>query len=324
MALPTFYYATGTNYAANFFGIPLGPITTSSGVDRYVLGVNGEIYTWTGGNIDFDPFPLLLDTALWRYQRVTYPASGLDIGGSIQAGVNYTINQIKNQPGPFALGGYSQGASVAMGVYDSLRQGELVSRRADLRAIVTFGSPNREAGHTWRDSSGYSGAFEIPGSTRGSHGLFPNRVQGTEGFVWDFVMPNDVITSVGDSQQGQLWTTAAGFLISNNLALAAASFLGVLGSIAAAAVLEPRGITNLIDVLTGETFSMPGGGHTLYPFLPPPNSDGSIPTSGDTCYQIAAKYLNTVGQQIYDQTNPTVPTPTTRPSYQWFSSLTPG
>jgi hypothetical protein len=70
---------------------------------------------------------------------------------------------------------------------------------------------------------------------------------------------------------------------------------------------------------------MAGGGHVMYPFFPPPNADGSIPSSGDTAYQIAAKYLNTVGQQIYALMNPTVPTrPIEKPTYQWFSSLASG
>ena len=42
-------------------------------------------------------------------------------------------------PGEVILGGYSQGACVAAGVYDSFRQGELAYRRKDLRAMVTFG-----------------------------------------------------------------------------------------------------------------------------------------------------------------------------------------
>jgi hypothetical protein len=283
-----------------------------------VVGVNGEIYTWLGGNIDFDPFPLLLDPKLWRYQRITYPASALDIGGSIQAGANSLINQIQNTAGDFALGGYSQGASTVANVYSACRSGVLANRRSNLKAIVTFGSPSREVNSVAASANGYAGAIDIPGSTRGSHGLFPNRIQGTESFVQDWVMPGDVITAVGDSFYGNLWTQASGFLQSNNLVAALATFVAAAGMVTAAATT-----TTLTDVVTGRPFSLPGGGHTLYPFLPPPNSDGS-PGSGLTCYQRAAVYLNTVGQQIYDQANPTVPSPTTKPTYQWFSSLANG
>ena len=76
--------------------------------------------------------------------------------------------------------------------------------------------------------------------------------------------------------------------------------------------------------VTAATVPFDGGGHTMYPFFPPPNADGTIPSSGDTCYQIAARYLNAVGAQIYDQMNPTVPAPTTPAGYQWFSSLASG
>ena len=101
--------------------------------------------------------------------------------------------------------------------------------------MVTFGSPVRESGHTFVGSSGFAGIFDIFGSTLGSRGLFPNRLQNTEPFVYDFVMPKDVITCVGNNLTGTLWTAAAGFLLSNNLALALVSLAGALGSILAAA-----------------------------------------------------------------------------------------
>jgi hypothetical protein len=317
MALPTLYYANGTNYLLSWAEVSYG-IIAPPGETRNVKGVNGEFYAWDG-NTDNDPFPRLLDPNLWSYRRVEYPATILNMAGSIKAGADWTIARIKETPGPFALGGYSQGAAVAGAVYDACRQGELADRRSDLRGVVTFGSPVREAGHTYEGSSGYSGAFDIFGSTRGSHGVFPNRLKNTEPFVYDFVMPDEVITGVSDSPMGKLWTAAAGFLLSNNLALAAASFIPVASMVNAAA-----GAISVTDPLTGATFNPGGGGHVRYPFFPPPNSDGIIPASGDTCYQIGARFLNSVGAQIKEQMNPTVPTPTTKPTYQWFSSLASG
>lgn len=317
MTLPVLYYANGTNYLLSWAEISYG-IIAPSGVTRNVKGVNGEFYEWDG-NTDNDPFPRLLDPSLWSYRRIEYPATVLDMAGSIKAGADWTIARIKETPGPFALGGYSQGAAVAGAVYDAVRRGELSNRRSDLRAIVTFGSPVREAGHTWAGSSGYSGGFDVAGSTRGSHGVFPNRLKDTENFVYDFVMPDEVITGVTDSPMGRLWTAAAGLLLSNNLVLAALSFAPVASLVSAAA-----GAISVTDPLTGSTFNPGGGGHVRYPFFPPPDSDGIIPESGDTCYQIAAKYLNSVGAEIFAQLNPTVPTPTTKPTYQWFSSLASG
>ena len=318
MTLPTLYYANGTAYLAELADTPFGPFSGGGAVTYHIKNLTGGFIEWDG-DITTDPFPLLIDPALCSYRRVDYPASGLNIGGSIAEGVAWTIQEIKDTPGEVILGGYSQGACVAAGVYDAFRQGELAYRRQDLRAMVTFGSPVRQAGHTFVGSSGYAGAFDIPLSTRGSRGLFPNRLKNTEPFVYDFVMPNEVITGVGDTLVGNLWTAAAGFLLSNNLVLAAASALGALGSIAAAA-----GEVSITNPYTGLTQLLSGGGHVLYPHRPPPNSDGSFPSSGDTCYQVAARYINTVCQQIFDQNNPTVPINGTRPTYQWFSSLSTG
>jgi hypothetical protein len=313
MALPTMYYAGGTAYLAEFLDTPIFKLTGEP-VTTHIRNLSGGFITWDGD----DPFPLLIDPALCSYRYVDYPAATVNMGGSIAEGVRWTINEIKNKPGEVILAGYSQGACVAAGVYDAFRQGELAYRRKDLRAMVTFGSPVREAGHTFIGSSGYSGIFDINGSSRGGRGLFPNRLKDTEPFVYDFVMPGDVFTCVGDHPAGKLWTQAAGFLLSNNLILAAASVLSVLPSI-----FEAAGQVSIVNPYTGLTQMLSGGGHIMYPFFPPPNSDGS-PGSGDTCYQIAARYINTVCQQIKEQNNPTVPAPTTPAGYQWFSSLASG
>ena len=352
MALPKFYYANGTAVTANFFGIAVGPI--GGGSNLHVKGVNGEFYSWDGA-VANDPFPNLLNTSLWQTARVPYPASAIDMGTSIKQGVDWTVAQIIANPGPFALGGYSQGAAVMSNVYNECRQGRLVDRRADLRAVVTFGNPMREAGHTYRGASGYAGAFDVPNSTTGSHGCFPVRLQNTEDFVYDFVMPSEVITGVGDSNAGKLFVSAAGKLLSNdlggalldvmasatgsglsliNLATtifnAIASVVGVppsnlvpLGKTVASVIGAAAGTVTVTDPYNNQSINLPGGGHVRYPFDPPPKADGSNGT-GDTCYQIAAKYLNSVGAQIYDQMNPTVPAPTVRPTYQWFTSLANG
>lgn len=322
---PTFYYANGTAVAANFFGFVVGPI--GGGGDFHVKGVNGEFFEWDGA-VATDPFPQLLDSVLWQWKRVPYPASALDIGTSIKQGVDWVVNDIlSNTTGPFALGGYSQGAAVMSKVYDECRQGRLVERRADLRAIVNFGNPMRETGKTFKGSSGYAGAFDVPNSTTGSHGCFPVRLQNTEEFVYEFVMPNEVITAVGDSNAGKLWVTAAGKLLANDLIGAlldvlsnASGFFGLGGTTVADLVGSAAGAVTATDPYTLANLSLTGGGHVLYPFMPPPNADGSA-GSGDTCYQIAAKYLNAVGAQIYAQINPSVPIATGPPSYAWFSSL---
>lgn len=379
---PIFYYAQGTSWLWNWFGFQAGSQggggsvqIGNSGIfvpDVYVLngvplfgqpyipathikGLNGQFVYWEGGIVN-DPFPYLLDTDLWHWKRVPYPASTAFMGPSIEVGVDWVINDILSQPPgtSFALGGYSQGAAVMSRVYNEFRSGRLAGRREALRAMVTFGNPMREQGHTF-PGSGYSGACDIPGDNTSGHGTFPAledvddllspfvrrfaRLQNTEELVWDFTMPNEVISGVGNSPDGrflQNFTTNALRLIPLAALLDIGKAMGDLWTrfgVAPAGVpqgTDPNGIgyktVKVVNPLTGEVGYQPGGGHIMYPFFPPPNADGTIPASGDTCYQLAAKYLNSVGRRINDELHPVfVPalagSASVRPSFSWFTSL---
>jgi hypothetical protein len=276
---------------------------------------------------------------------------------SVETGVEYIISQVEETPigTPFAVGGYSQGAAVASRIYNECRQGRLANRRADLRAVVTFGNVMREQGHTFPNSSGYSGACDVPGDTRNGHGVFPTwesndyfgmltspfiqrfaRLRNTEDLVWDFTMPNEVASGMGSSTfEGMFLQNLVGDGLRLNplnviTTLAVAAFNGVLaklGEWTAAPPGVPQNenlLVQIVDALTGAIKYATGGGHVMYPHYPPPNSDGSIPESGDTCYQLAAKYLNTVGARIYDEMHPIVVPPTTRAAFSWFTSLPSG
>ena len=381
---PIFYYAQGTSWLWNWFGFKAGSqggggtVEIADGVfvpDVYVLGnvpifgqpyipathikaLDGQYVFWEGGIVN-DPFPYLLDSDLWHWKRVPYPASAAFMGPSIEAGVNWVVNDILSQPAgtSFALGGYSQGAAVMSRVYNEFRQGRLAARREGLRAVVTFGNPMREQGHTYPGGQ-YSGACDIPGDTSAGHGMFPQisdvddvfswyvnrfaRLQNTEEMVWDFTMPNELISGVGDSPDGQVMQRFA----TNGLRLIPLAALfdieRVMGELwtqygkAPAGVpqgTDPDGIgyqqVKVVNPVTGEVGYQPGGGHIMYPFFPPPNADGSIPESGLTCYQLAAQYLNTVGQRINDELHPVlvaVPAASAvrSSSFSWFTSLPEG
>lgn len=355
--LPIFYYAQGTSWMfnmfgatvsatlqlthLNLFGIDLVNNPNPSTATGWVKGLDGAFHFWDG-QIPNDPFPQLLSTSLWKYKRVPYPASTIFIGPSIEYGVDWIIADILTKPvgTPFALGGYSQGAAVMSRVYNECRSGRLRDRRGDLRAVVAFGNPMREQGHSFPGSSGYSGACDIAGDTINGHGNFPAieslgifdpfiqrfaRLQGTEEHFWDFTMPNEVISGVGDSTDGQLMMN---FTREGLRVLPVAALLNLIGmvkwgeyGIAPPSVAAIGSEVKITDPKTGVVSSAPGGGHIMYPHFPPPNRDGSIPSSGDTCYQLAARYLNRVGEQIYNEMHPTVPAPTNPVSYQWFSSL---
>jgi hypothetical protein len=353
MTLPIFYYASGTAYLWNTPPIVFGPPTPAP---VNVKGLDGKVFLWEGG-IPNDPFPRLLEPTLWNYERVQYPAQAALGGLSIEAGVDYVISRVTQTPvgTPFAVGGYSQGGAVSSRIYNECRQGRLADRRADLRAVVTFGNPMRQQGHTFSGSSGYSGACDVLGDTRNGHGAFPvwasddyfglltspfiqrfARLQNTEDLMWDFTMPNEVASGMGSSTFESLFLqnlAGDGLRLSPlNLivGLAASVVNGVLAKVnqwSTAPLGVPQNgdlLVQIVDALTGAITYSGGGGHVMYPFYPPPNSDGSIPETGDTCYQLAAKYLNTVGARIFDEQNPIVVAPTSRAALSWFTSLPSG
>lgn len=309
-----------------------------------IKGLDGTAVFWEGG-ITQDVFPRLLDEELWEFKRVPYPASTVFIGPSIEWGVDWVIADILETPigTPLALGGYSQGAAMMSRLYNEFRTGRLRNRRADLRAVVNFGNPMREQGRTFPGSSGYSGACDVPGDNSSGHGVFPHighmslvdiwvrrfaRLQNTEDLVWEFTMPNEVISGVGESEDGQLFQRFTHHSL-RALPLLALIDIGAFFAKTPLYAVPPAGVEAnedgaiaMYDGVTDELIGyMPGGGHVMYPLFPPPNADGSIPTSGDTCYQVAAKYLRSVGTAIQNEMHPTVPAPVGRPTYSWFSSL---
>ncbi len=333
MTRPVFYYANGTSFFWNYFGEMWGPASTPGGQPVCnIKGLGGQHFPWDG-YIPEDPFPLLLDPTLWAYDRVQYPASTISMNISISIGVDYVVNKVLATPvgTPFTLGGYSQGAAVMHRVVNETRQGRLSNRRADLRGCVTFGAPTRETNHLWPGAAGWSGADDVPGSTRGGHGVFPPifRMVNTEDHVWDFANPREVITSMGDSPVGWLMQNIVGGSLNTLLNLIPTA-LGLVPMLSYnASIMPPPSVpTNpanpaqwaYTDPVTGAVTYHDGAGHTMYPYFPPPNADGSIPSTGDTSYQIAARYLNSVGAQIKAEQEFTPPLSGVTPSTAWVQS----
>lgn len=117
--------------------------------------------TWAGWN-DGPPAWVAwgLDKNRFYQQGVGYPAMGfltpnprVSYEESRDAGVDETVRLIELLPAgtPIVLIGYSQGADVAINTaYEFIAGGRsrLLDRRADLKRIITFGSPCRPAGPT--------------------------------------------------------------------------------------------------------------------------------------------------------------------------------
>jgi hypothetical protein len=320
MPKPVLFYAHGTAYFVNanfdtaFTLLLAGQTAPRPGNSILVGGLNGFLKDWNLA-VPRDPFPDLVNRDLWDVVRISYPAAQLAMGVSITTGATTVINKINALPAgtPFALGGYSQGAAVMSSVLRELQTGSLTSRYSQLLGGVMYGNPRRMVNFRGPIGGTWSGAWDVPGSNTGGHGSFP-----TTGFwprltsppdSWvEFTAPDDVFSSVGDSSNGLGWTAGNDVFLdltqSNALAylLSGMTAQTITGSLAAFSLGGV--VNNLIDA-AGTLFQAPGNGHVDYPFLPPPNSDGSFNTTtvtangltylapvGKTCYQLALEYLD--------------------------------
>lgn len=281
-----FFYCTGTAYVLDFMGtgvFPIGDETTEVWFPGYPVGTG----TWGYLTPRSDPFPYMLDMDIWRPKKVEYPSGGFPMWTSIARGVDMVIEEINNTTGPFALGGYSQGAAVVSTVFQEIWYpgGSLHHRKKDLIAGVTFGNPMRETDHTWPGSV-YSGSWDVEGSTTGGHGCFPNRLENTPDLWWDFANADDVITSVGPGELGEAWTYISGIFINafnggSWLRFLTEAFFGLLD-------IALNVIQDAINFAVNE---IGGDPHISYSQEPPPGD----PENGLTSYQIAIRYLNEVG-----------------------------
>lgn len=313
MAKPVLFYCHGTAYT---FGLDfervqglLAPIGTTFAI----AGLNGVTKPWNLA-VPRDPFPDLVNKDLYEVVRVIYPAATLAMGASINIGATAVINRINALPAgtPLILGGYSQGAAVMSTVLTELQTGSLTSRYSQLLGGVMFGNPRRKVNYRGPIGGTYSGAWDVPASTTGGHGSFPTtgsfaRLTSPPDSWVEFAAPGDIFTNVGDSSTGLAWTAANDAFLDLSQSNALTYFLSgmTLSIIAATQTAVGLGgvVNNLVDAAS-TVFQSPGNGHVIYPFLPPPNADGSYNTTtvtsgginylapvGKTCYQLALEYL---------------------------------
>ncbi len=138
-----------------------------------------------------------VDPTKYRWNPIPY-AAALPFTRSVAAGTTKLTDAINSTDGEFAIVAYSQGVMVTAPVYRSLCSGPLQHRKSDLRAVVAFANPAREEGHTF------------PGCPDpGGHGIMSadHRLTDTEDLWWDFVIPNDLASAVGDDLAGRWLTT---------------------------------------------------------------------------------------------------------------------
>lgn len=348
-----FFYCHGTSYLFRMFGVPLDidinfRINGQGGRPDWfeVPGLRGETWGWDGFPAN-DPFPDLLDANIFEARRIWYPASFFAIGLSIDYGRDAVLAQINALPDgmPFALGGYSQGAAVMTKVWASLSP----ARKANMLGAVTFGNPMRKINHRGPIGGTWSGQMGVPGSTTGGGGSFP--LSGPFALMadpppnWvDFAAPDDVFTSVGPSNSlTDAWRTLTDTILDQTFGEVTSTLLGVIGGLIGPGVLddalnffflspEASAPNYLVDGLNNLVV-YPGAGHVTYPFLPPPNADGSFTTTtvvsggqtylkpaADTCYQLAARWLESLAGGW--ATTPIIVPETPAASSAWSTTLT--
>lgn len=150
-----------------------------------------------------------VDAAVWNVIPIRYPGDdaissiGVSVVDQLSIGIDNVIDALEAFPvgTKFAICGMSMGAEVASEVLKETRPGgRIADRSADLIAGVTFGNPERQAGHT------------IPGGIDpGGHGVRgPSaRLTDTPALWWDFANGGaykDFVTVTGDDEAGLLLT----------------------------------------------------------------------------------------------------------------------
>lgn len=360
------FYCHGTAYLVNIFEIGLSVDMTlkvkwgnqpnvDNGTLMTVAGLNGRT-ALSDNSPQGDPFPQLLDPEVFEVFKPGYRALAYPMADSIAEGVNNTVNMINSlRPGrPFVLGGFSQGAAVMSGVYLSGLKpgttGPLESRRSSFLGATVFGNPRRAPNHRGDVGGTWTGAWDDPGSNTGGHGSFPltgscKRLVDCEGKWVDFVNPGDMFSAAGSTETGLDWTEACKTFLTLDIVSIAGAFVnsalagmvgldgGMWDATQQAFSLGP--MMNIVDG-AGKGFSIGGGGHVMYPYLPPVNSSGVYPTTteiingqphlkpvGDTAFQVALKYLHSAAEAYAVSPSVLPTTPTSTSTAGWTTTLIP-
>lgn len=284
MTKPVFLYANGTAFFSEILGFPVGGI--GGGADLTLDPVSGRPVWWDGA-ITNDPFWRCLDEQKWDVYHIDYPAAAFPMGPSIQAGADTCERILLSIPygTPFMLGGYSQGAAVMSHVYRRLKEstGSLHSFFPFFKGATLFGNPMREINFTAPEVS-WSGAWDVPGSSFGGGGCFPDLLTGCEYGKWrEYVNVNEVITSTGTSTQGTNWRNAVGWLTGQ------ISPADAVAGLVSGAYFDGIGAAGAIGDY----------GHVRYPDNPPMSTVGqTFPDGTYTSYELALTYIESVFQTL--------------------------
>ena len=157
---------------------------------RWLLTIHG-----TGVPMDFGP-PADVARAVGRYydwQPVGYPAAVFPMRPSVDAGVVEglrLLDEVKPPDQEWALEGYSQGAVVAVKIYQHLKATNSRHLKT-LKAAVTWGNPCREQGVA-HGNRRYGWPMPDPNSSGIAHAS--ERMVNTPDWWLDFVNVGDIYT----------------------------------------------------------------------------------------------------------------------------------
>lgn len=249
-----------------------------------VLDVAGQAVLAIPDNGATDATAQLLDLSCIDIVTIEWADAFFPFYNSVLEGKAQLVNAIQQLSTPFILFGLSQGATVISLVLEEIQSGILQSYQSQLIAGVTFGNTNRQAGKC------------APIQTDpGGHGIWGNHLlASTPDLWWDFVLPHDIVATITDDpgynldaqavfEFGILQFNGGDFLqfILNNLAQFPVDILAnidVFFELVATLVGAPvLGVSGVVDV----------GAHGEYAQLSPPGN-----TSGKTCSELAADYIN--------------------------------
>ncbi|AMS01733.1 endolysin [Mycobacterium phage Brocalys] len=156
---------------------------------------------WIGP--DADTARAVEDKYLW--QPIGYPAAPFPMGKSISAAIAEAHNQANRhreriETHGAVLAGYSQGAVVASELWMNHiapEGGSLHWMKPHVHKAVTWGNPNREAGHVWPDYG------PSPMASLASQGVATNGMRDTPPWWRDYAHQGDLYAAAdpGDSQE---------------------------------------------------------------------------------------------------------------------------
>jgi PE-PPE domain len=243
-----------------------------SGTFRLVGDIGSGVRTdnWFKSNLD-DRF---------QWFDVPYEADFYPMKESVAQGVTNLINHIDARKGPFVLVGYSQGAGIVANVYDVIRYGSLIPRRADFLGGVVFGNPRRQAGHTFPHCPSRDG-HGIAGDIAGPDYLLSD----CEELWWDFAAPGDPAACTPESQAGQ-WQSAMYQTLLSNYRGDIHEMLALVDIGIPYAMKLAHAIKNLFHGF------VTNGAHAQY------QNPAYHPLPGDprSCIAIARDYINSLGR----------------------------